>query len=35
MASEVLMNLYSCGKINGIVVDMGHSFTTVDSVING
>lgn len=35
MATECMLHLYACGKTNGIIVDLGHSFTKVDSIIGG
>lgn len=35
MVSEPLLNLYSNAKINGTVINIGHSFTTIDTLAEG
>lgn len=35
MANESLLNLYGNAKISGTVVNIGHSFVTVDSILEG
>jgi len=35
MANEALLNLYANAKINGTVLNFGHSYIQIDSVIDG
>lgn len=35
MANEALLNLYANAKINGTVLNFGHSYIQIDSVIEG